>query len=164
MQAESKSKLVCILPKRSLSKRRLVLRKVCKPRAEPNLFGFCRGEAYLSGGLSPQRCKANVEPNLLAGCVNSEEYQTNFRSEGTAMKGIGTCGPTSRKRKRARSGRAGPHILREGGLFQLDEHLARHLGRLFEPHEFEHRRSYVGQHAVVYGLHAVRYHDDGHRI
>ncbi len=58
MQAESKSKLVCILPKRSLSKRRLVLRKVCKPRAEPNLFGFCRGEAYLSGGLSPQSVQA----------------------------------------------------------------------------------------------------------
>jgi len=40
VQAECKSKLVCILPRRSLSKRRLVLRKVCKPGAEPNLFGI----------------------------------------------------------------------------------------------------------------------------
>ena len=49
VQAECKSKLVCILPRRRLSKRKLVFRKVCKPSAEPNLFGFCRGAACLSG-------------------------------------------------------------------------------------------------------------------
>ena len=31
------------MPRRRLSKRKLVFRKVRKPRAEPNLFGFCRG-------------------------------------------------------------------------------------------------------------------------
>ena len=34
-----------VLPRRRLSKRRLVLRKVCKPRAEPNLFELRRGAA-----------------------------------------------------------------------------------------------------------------------
>ena len=55
VQAEGKNKPVCILPRRSLSKRRLVLRKVCKPRADPNLFGICRGAAYPSGRLSSLR-------------------------------------------------------------------------------------------------------------
>ena len=32
-----------VLPRRGLSERRFVLREVRKPRAEPNLFGFCRG-------------------------------------------------------------------------------------------------------------------------
>ena len=32
-----------VLPRRSLSERRFVLREVRKLRAEPNLFGFCRG-------------------------------------------------------------------------------------------------------------------------
>ena len=76
VQAEGKNKLVCILPRRSLSKRGLspqsrasrgqkqtrlyfaeaqpikaglVPAKSCKPRAKTNLFVFCRGAAYPSG-------------------------------------------------------------------------------------------------------------------
>ena len=72
VQAEGKNKLVCILPRRSLSKRRLVLRKVCKPRAKANLFAFCRGAAYLSGGLSSAKCASREQKQT---CLHFAEAQ-----------------------------------------------------------------------------------------
>ena len=50
------------------------------------------------------------------------------------------------------------------GLLHLDKSLAGHLLGLGKSHELEHRRSHVGQDAVVHRLHAVRHHNDGHRV
>ena len=43
------------------------------------------------------------------------------------------------------------------GLLHLDKSLAGHLLGLGKSHELEHRRSHVGQDAVVHRLHAVRH-------
>ena len=74
VQAEGRTKFIWDLPRRRLSKRRLVLRKVCKPSAKANLFGICRGAAYLSGGLSSAKCASRVQNRIYLGFCRSAAY------------------------------------------------------------------------------------------
>ena len=68
VQAEGRTKFIWVLPRRCLSKRRLVLRKVVQAeRKSKRSLRFCRGAAYLSGGLSSAKsCKPSAKANLFA--------------------------------------------------------------------------------------------------
>ena len=66
VQAERRTKFIWDLPRRRLSKRGLSSAKSCKPSAEPNLFGICRGaaraEASARGGPLLRACSAGSDP------------------------------------------------------------------------------------------------------
>ena len=68
--SRAQNQIYLVLPRRRLSKREaLPSAKCAKARAEPNLFGFCRGAAYLSGRLVLRKvCKPSAEPNLFGFC------------------------------------------------------------------------------------------------
>ena len=86
-----------ILPRRRLSKRRLVLRKACKPGAEPNLFGICRGAAYLSGARPRKVVQAECKSKLV--CILPRRSLSKRRLVPAKMQGERRTKFISRLRK-----------------------------------------------------------------